>query len=200
MTTNNVDHSVDEVYKKKFSLVRFYLLEQKVMDELDRNYKKNFWDFCTTELIETYYDTEYSSLSNLECILMKDTKSLGRYWKFFSFAHDNIFEITTDEKEIHEPLSRILKYDSPDTNITNDLLRPFFAVTIKNLIYIINGCRVQVTTTNYGFHYCTIEKICVNGDRCVNALTEIEILSRKLGKCLSFFFICKCYILIMNGA
>jgi len=171
----------ENIFVRPYSIFRFYLLDKKVTRKLDENFKKYLCDYCmSSETVETYYDTSSSSLSSLECILMKDSKSSNRYWKFFSFAHDNIMEITTDEKEIREPLSRILQYDSPDY-ITNDLLRPFFSICITSRTYIVGSCRLQVTVTDYGFAFCSIEKICISPNRFVEGLLEIESLARKLG-------------------
>lgn len=173
-------------FQRPYSIFRFYLLDSNVSQKLEKNFKKYLWDCFTNELIETYYDTSSSSLSSLECILMKDSKSSNRYWKFFSFAHDNIMEITTDEKEIREPLSRILNYPSPDY-ITNNLLKAFFKIRITSRTYIIGSCHLQVTSTDYGFAFCSIEKICVGSNRLVQGLLEIESLARKLGMSLYRF-------------
>ena len=70
---------------------------------------------------ESFYDTKSSSLSQAECILTKDTDS-PNYWKFFCFARDNIMELTTDEQDINEPLSRIKNFRSTD-KITSQMLQ-----------------------------------------------------------------------------
>lgn len=180
---NDVLHGMDkncEVQSRTISIVRYYLIDEKAKQNLHIQKMVKNHQYSNESIEEFYYDTPSSSLSSLECILMKDTKSMKRYWKFFSFAHDNIMEITTDEREIREPLSRILNYPSPDY-ITNDLLRIFFSIKITNKIFIIDGCRLETTLADYGFAYCTLEKICIDADRCSQAVDEIETVAKKLG-------------------
>ena len=86
---------------------RSYLLTKKSLKRL-----QNFTPISSHTTTEVYYDTRSQELSSAECILMKDTDS-ENYWKFFSYASDNIMEITTDEKDIREPLSRLLPYEMP---------------------------------------------------------------------------------------
>ena len=78
----------------------------------------SYANFC--RWTDTFYDTKSHELSGAECILMKDSDS-AKYWKFFCFATDNIMEITTDEKDIREPLARLLPYDVPQ-DIEENLL------------------------------------------------------------------------------
>jgi len=159
-------------------LTRMFLLSEKSLAEFRENHQADF--ICEADRwTETFYDTVSSSLSNAECILKQDSFSL-RYWKFFCFAQDNIMEITTDEQEIKEPLSRLLNFTSPD-QITKDLLRPFFKITNVKQIYLVNGCKVQFTVADYGFAFCRIERYCMGPENIVDVLAEIDHLALKIG-------------------
>ena len=158
---------------------RSYLVPPEIMKTFSGRYADNLVR-VDREWTETFYDTKSSSLSNAECILMRESTS-PKYWKFFCFARDNIMEITTDEKEIREPLSRLLNFSSPD-HITNDLLQPFFAIKNSTRNFMINGCQLKLVQTDYGFAYCTIERYCLQNEKLPNVIEEISNVATKLGE------------------
>lgn len=157
---------------------RSFLVPMEILPEFSSKYAENLVRI-EREWTENYYDTKGSSLSNAECILYKESTS-PKYWKFFCFAHDNIMEITTDEKEIREPLSRLLNFSSPD-HITNDLLQPFFAIKNSTKNYLIDGCQLRLVHTDYGFACCHLERYCLQHERLPDVIEEIQTVASKLG-------------------
>jgi hypothetical protein len=129
---------------------------------------------------------------------MKDTRS-SKYWKFFSFAEDNIMEITTDEKEINEPLSRLVPQQHQQSNgpinrsnkkpaeyrriIDSDSLKPFFAIRNETDSFVNSddGTYLKVTVTDYGFAWVVVERLCIDGQRLAEITEEIERMAEDLG-------------------
>lgn len=130
---------------------RLFLADPESLESLG---SEGFLEYEKEKFTETFLDTKSSSLSNAECILKCDSTA-PNFWKLFCFAEDNIMEITTDEKDIREPLSRLTHFHCPDL-ITRDLLKPFFEIHNTLRVYLVGGCCVEVGKTNFGFAFCRI--------------------------------------------
>lgn len=88
------------------------------------------------EWSETYYDTPDLGLSGASVSVMKES-SAPAYWKLA--AHDTPggpCELTTNEKELGEPLGRLLNGTAPTTAATADL-KPFFTLKALTRAYLI---------------------------------------------------------------
>lgn len=198
---SDVLHSPVATVEKPLTIRRYYLAEPGIVDQL-RRLKSSYCLDTLENWAEMYYDTPASSLCSLECILMKDTRS-SKYWKFFSFAEDNIMEITTDEKEINEPLSRLVpaEHQNGPKDLTNkshhgknadqrrriidsDSLKPFFSVRNEtdSFVTVEDGTHLKVTVTDYGFAWVVVERLCIDGDRLADITLEMETMAKELGK------------------
>jgi len=190
-------HSPLASAEKPLTIRRYYLAEPNIVDEL-RRLKSCYCLDTMEQWSEMYYDTPASSLCSMECILMKDTRS-SKYWKFFSFAEDNIMEITTDEKELNEPLSRLVpSSQNGPSNMSNkphngkndqkriidsESLKPFFAVRNETDSFLNSedGTYLKVTLTDYGFAWVLVERLCVDGDRLADITMEMDTFASKMG-------------------
>uniref|UniRef100_A0A914WGZ4 Uncharacterized protein n=1 Tax=Plectus sambesii TaxID=2011161 RepID=A0A914WGZ4_9BILA len=155
---------------------RSYLVGSRTWDKLKTEHN----DSLQQERIwtESFYDTKSSSLSHAECILTKDSDS-PKYWKFFCFARDNIMEITTDEQDIKEPLSRINNFRSSDY-ITSDMMQPFFDIGYKRQDYVFDQFKISVTKSDYGFAFCTVQKDNVPLRLLPKLLNSVDLLAKRL--------------------
>lgn len=49
-------------------------------------------------------------------------------------------------------------------------------------IYLVNGCKVQITIADYGFAFCRIERYCMGPESIADVLAEIDHLALIIGK------------------